>query len=231
MKQSQPGPSSGERKRSPAMKLSMLTLLLIGSSLLIEAQTNPQDPQAAAMQQPAPNQQPQQGAPSGQPAAMPPQQPAAAGAPAGASNVASALHVYAYPKGNQPPDKQPNDETECYQSAQTANQPAPGQGQPADQQGQPSGQSSKAGNGATVKGSAGGAATGAAVGAIAGDAGQGAAIGAVGGAAVGHRRKKKAKEEAQKQQEQQQQQQQAQATDNVKRAYTACMEARNYVVK
>lgn len=190
------------------MKLSVLTtLLLFGSSLFVRAQATPQ------------NQQPGDA------------QPAASAPAPGQNNVASTLNVYAYPKANQPPEKQANDETECFQSAQSVNQSAPTQGQPSTQQGQTSGQSSKAGSGETVKGSAGGAATGAAIGAIAGDAGQGAAIGAAGGAAVGHRRKKKKKEAAQKEQEQQQQQQQAQATDNVKRAYTACMEARNYVVK
>jgi hypothetical protein len=161
----------------------------------------------------------QQGATSGG-------QPPTAGTtpPSGYSNVAATLHVYAYPKSSQPPDKQFHDETECYQSAQGANagQDAP-QGQPAQQ--------SKAGQGSTVKGSAGGAAAGAAVGAIAGDAGQGAAIGAVGGAVVGRRAKKKAKQQAEKEQQQQEQTQQAQAVDNVKRAYAACMEARNYVVK
>lgn len=186
------------------MKLSVLTLFLFfGSSLFLGAQGTPQNQPPGDAQ-------------------------SAAAAPAAAqSNVASTLQVYEYPKANQPPDKQANDETECFQSAQSVNQSAPTQGE----QGQPSGQSSKAGTGETVKGSAGGAATGAAIGAVAGDAGQGAAIGAAGGAAVGHRRKKKKKEAAQKEQEQQQQQQQAQATDNVKRAYTACMEARNYVVK
>jgi len=175
-----------------------------------------------AQQQPAPAGQPpasmpQQGAPAGE-------QGAAGAPPPGQSNVASTLHVYAYPKANQPPDKQLKDETECYQSAQSV---ATDQGQQPAQQGQ----SGKPGSGATVKGSAGGAATGAAIGAVTGDAGTGAAAGAVGGAAVGHHRKKKAKAEAEKQQKEQQQALQTQATDNVKRAYTACMESRNYTVK
>jgi hypothetical protein len=48
---------------------------------------------------------------------------------------------------------------------------------------------------------------------------------------AGRRQKKKAQKEAEQQQQQQQQGQQAQATDNLRRAYSACMEARNYTVK
>jgi hypothetical protein len=157
-------------------------------------------------------------------APAPPQAPANPGQ----SNVAATLHVYAYPNQGQPQNQQLKDETECYNSAQV--QAAPSQNAQADQQGQ-QGQSGKPGQGSTVKGSAGGAAGGAAIGAVAGDAGQGAAIGAVTGAAVGHRKKKKAQKAAQQQQEQQQQAQQTQASDNLKRAYSACMEARNYTVK
>jgi hypothetical protein len=158
-----------------------------------------------------------------EPAAPAPQQ--APGNP-GQSNVAATLHVYAYPNKGQNQNQQFKDESECYNSAQT--QAAPSQNAQAGQQ---QDQSDKAGKGATVKGTAGGAAGGAAIGAIAGDAGTGAAIGAVGGAAVGHRKKKKAKEKAKEEQQQQQQAAQNQATDNLKRAYTACMEARNYTVK
>jgi len=160
-----------------------------------------------------------------EPAAPAPQQ---APANPGQSNVAATLHVYAYPNQHQTSNQQAKDESECYNSAQT--QAAPSQNAQADQQGQQD-QSGKAGKGSTAKGAAGGAAGGAAIGAIAGDAGTGAAAGAVGGAAIGHRKKKKAKEKAQEQQQQQQQAQQTQATDNLKRAYTACMEARNYTVK
>src|SRR5215472_8095257 len=151
-----------------------------------------------------------------EPAAPAPQQ--APGNP-GQSNVAATLHVYAYPNKGQNQNQQFKDEGECYNSAQV--QAAPDQNAQAGQQGQQQGQS-KPGQGSTVKGTAGGAAGGAAIGAFAGNAGEGAAIGAVGGAAVGHRKKKKAQEKAREQQQQQQQAQQAQATDNLKRAYTAC---------
>src|SRR5882672_8506547 len=133
------------------MKAFLLILSLMSSYGLAQSQGNPQPAQPGAIpstQKPAQ----QQPAPAGQPAGSMPQQGAPAGQksgtgapPQGAGNVASTLHVYAYPKGNQPPDKQSKDETECYQSAQG---PATDQGQPTAQQGQ----SGQAGKGATVKG-------------------------------------------------------------------------------
>src|SRR5215510_3444282 len=88
-----------------------------------------------------------------QPAAQPPEQQSGA-QPQAQSNVAATLQVFAYPKANQAPEKQAQDENECFQWAQ-------GQGA-----GTPPAQSDK-------------------------------------------------------------QAQHAQATDNVKRAYSACMESRN----
>ena len=202
-------------------------LFLNSPYFFVEAQITPQQTDGALtteeQQQPVPATQTPAAAP--QQGASPGQQPAP-GAQPGSSNVASTLHVYAYPKAKQSSEKQAQDETECYQSAQTATSGPSGQ-----QQGQQQGQPGTPGQGATVKGSAGGAATGAAIGAAAGDAGKGAAVGAASGAAVGHRRKKKAEKEAKKEQQQQQQAQQAQTVDNLKRAYTACMESRNYTVK
>jgi len=156
------------------------------------------------------------------------QQPQAPVPPApGQSQVAATLKVYAYPNKGQTQDQQFKDETECFNSAQVQAQPTSQDAQAAQQGQDPS----KAGQGAGAKGAAKGAAGGAAIGAIAGDAGAGAGIGAVAGTAAGRRQKKKAQKEAEQQQEQQQQSQQAQATDNVRRAYAACMEARNYTVK
>jgi len=210
------------------MKALFVALALTGSSLLAQTQSNQPVSQPGAqpaMQQPAQQQPPQQGAPEAQ-------QPGAGAPPTGYSNVASTLQVYSYPKANQTQDQQFKDETACYQWAQGQSAPSPEQGQQAAQQGQDAQQGqSKPGAGATVKGSAGGAATGAAIGAVTGDAGTGAAAGAIGGAAIGHRKKKKAQKEAEKEQQQAQQAQQAQVTDNVKRAYSACMESRNYTVK
>jgi Glycine zipper len=208
-------------RRRHAMKAFFAVLMLTGSYLCAQTQGNQPVSQPGAL--PAMEQPAQQPAQQGPPEA---QQPGTGALPAGSSNVAATLQVYAYPKANQTQDQQFQDETACYQWAQGQGAPSPDQGQQAAQQGQ-----SKPGSGATVKGSAGGAATGAAIGAVAGDAGTGAAAGAIGGAAIGHRKKKKAQKETEKQQQQAQQAQQAQVTDNVKRAYSACMESRNYTVK
>jgi len=154
------------------------------------------------------------------------QAPANQAAP-GQSQVAATLKVYAYPNQGQTQDQQFKDETECFNSAQVQAQPTSQDAQAAQQGEDPS----KAGKGQGAKGAAKGAAGGAAIGAIAGDAGAGAGIGAVAGGVAGRRQKKKAQKEAEQQQQQQQQAQQGQATDNVRRAYAACMEARNYTVK
>ena len=96
-----------------------------------------------------------------------------------------------------------------------------------------------------VRGGAGGAAAGAAIGAIGGNAGKGAAIGAASGGAVGgirQRRNAQNQEMAQQQAAQQQaaaanqqateqQAAQQQQIDNYKRAFTAAMEGKGYVVK
>lgn len=208
----------------------LFLLSLIGSCLLTLAEAGPQpaqqqpadevqqpaaaqlppEAQRAHMQQPAPQQ-----APANQPPASPlqnaqsDQQPEAGAPPRESSNVASTLQVYAYPKANQTRDVQSQDESECYQWAQ-------GQGAPPEQQQGPQQSTNESGTGVTVSGSSGSAA-------VAGDAGEGAA----GNAAVEHHKKKKAQQEAEKEQ----QTQQAPATDNVKRAYSACMESRNYTIK
>ncbi len=148
--------------------------------------------------------------------------------------------VFAYPKGGQDQQQQSMDQFECHQwsvqqsgfdptvpqqQAQVAQQTAP----PPDT------------SGGAVGGAARGAALGAVGGAIAGDAGKGAAIGAGVGALGGSmRRRQKQQEraqwEAQQQQQQQQAQQQAQqqraaGMDAYRRAFGACMSARNYQVQ
>ncbi len=159
------------------------------------------------MQQPAP-----QPAPADQPPESPLQnaqgnQPEAGTPSQESSNVASTLQVYAYPKANQTPGMQSQDESECYQWAQ-------GQGAPPEQQGAQQ-STNEAGMGTAAAGSSGSAA-------VAGNP-----EGATSSAAAGHHKKKKAQQESDKEQ----QTQQAPATDNVKRAYSACMESRNYTIK
>ncbi|HEY6307793.1 MAG TPA: hypothetical protein VI488_15180 [Candidatus Angelobacter sp.] len=144
----------------------------------------------------------------------------------GHTNVASTLHVFAYPRNNQSEDQQFKDETDCYQWAQAqAGQPA------AADQAQEGANPSDAGKGAGAAGAARGAAGGAAIGAIAGSPGKGAGIGAVAGTMAGRKTKREAQTQAQKQQQQQQQAQQAQLQDDLRRAYSACMEVKDYTVK
>lgn len=134
--------------------------------------------------------------------------------------------LYVFPANNQTADQQEKDESDCYtwavqQSGYDPINPTTVQAQQVDQ----------GPDGAAVKGAAGGAAAGAAIGAICGDAGKGAAIGAVSGAVVGRHRGN-----VQKQQQQQANNEQAQQTnqslvDGFKKAYTACLEGKNYSVK
>ena len=153
--------------------------------------------------------------------------------------LAATLDIYAFPSKGQTPEQQSQDETACYQFA-TQNSgvdPFALQKQALQQQqqtAQATQEASKAGQGAGVKGAVAGAAGGALIGGIAGDAGKGAAIGAGVGVVAGRRRGRAAEEKA-TQQAQQQGQQAQQATqqqmDNFKKAFSVCMEAKNYMVK
>lgn len=176
---------------------------------------------------------------------------AAQSGPPPAWSPAKSIGMFAYPKNNQNSDQQLKDESDCYGSAgqnSGFDPQAPRPTGPSAQQAQAAQQQAaqQAGKdvskGGTVKGAAGGAAGGAAIGAIAGNAGKGAAIGATVGA-IGGRRKQRMKEEQAKQQagaqtaqSQQQTQAQTQAQfqagmDTFKRAFSACMDARNYSVQ
>jgi len=97
--------------------------------------------------------------------------------------------------------------------------------------GQPVIVQNRAGAGGAVKG----AAAGAVIGEVASDdAGKGAAYGAAAGVVAGRRRGKAAEKQATEQVEQQGQQAQqatAQQMDNFKKAFSVCLEAKNYMVK
>jgi hypothetical protein len=167
------------------------------------------------------------------------------------STPAKSIGLFAYPKNQQSSEQQLKDEQECYGSAgqQTGVDPHVAAPAPASAQEQQAAQKEAADQasgsvpkGGAVKGSAKGAAGGAAIGAIAGDAGTGAAIGATAGAVRGRRQQKKGQKQAEQQAAQQtaQAQQQAQANTNAehqgkidtfKRAFSACMDAKNYSVK
>lgn len=157
-----------------------------------------------------------------------------------AADLASTLDVYVFPSQGQAESQQSQDEASCYDWAvdNTGNDPFDlnKQQQAADQQAAQQMQAAQDGtSGAGAKGALRGAAAGALIGEIASDdAGKGAAWGAAAGAIHSRRSARRQSEQAQVQ-VQQQQQQQAQYTqteiDNFKKAFSVCLEAKNYMVK
>jgi len=151
-------------------------------------------------------------------------------------SLAASVGVYAFPNAGHSSSQQSKDEGECYkwavqntgsdpfqlqQQAQAASQ----QAQAAATQGAPP----TAGSGA--RGAARGAAGGALIGGIAGDAGKGAAIGAAAGAVGGRMRSRSANQQAAQQQAAGTQQATQAQMDNFKKAFSACLEAKKYMVK
>lgn len=161
-------------------------------------------------------------------------------APAGQKTLAATLNVYAFPQKGQTPTVQSQDEAACYQWAvqNTGKDPfavqkeAQAQAQQAEAAKSQVAGSSK---GAGAKGAVKGAAAGAVVGEIASDdAGKGAAYGAAAGVVAGRRKGKKAEAQATQQIEQQAQTAQAasaQEITNFKKAFSACLEGKGYLVK
>jgi len=135
-----------------------------------------------------------------------------------------------YPNMGQSQEQQDKDQFECYNWAKqqsgfdpmapptTSTLPPP----------------SDASQGGVIRGATRGALVGVAVGAIAGDAGKGAAIGAASGGLIGgmRRRDQVAREDQARQQwAQQESAQYTQGRSQYNRAFSACMEGRNYTVK
>lgn len=158
----------------------------------------------------------------------------------GQKSLAATLNVYVFPAAGQPGDQQSREEVECYQWAvgNTGTDPfgASEQVTTAQQQAtQAQQEAARASRGAGARGAVGGAAVGALIGEIASDdAGEGAAYGAAAGAIMARRRAK----QAQYQTAQQGQQQVAQASsqsaaqiDNFKKAFSVCLEGKQYLVK
>lgn len=168
---------------------------------------------------------------------------ASAGAPyvfAQQKSLAATMDVYVFPAEGQAAEQQSKDEAECYSWAvsNTGNDPFELQkkSEQAEQQAaQQKSQVDQATQGAGAKGAVGGAAAGALIGEIASnDAGKGAAYGAAAGAIIARRRSREAKEQANQQIEQQKQQTQqasAEAIGNFKKAFSVCLEAKDYLVK
>jgi hypothetical protein len=167
-------------------------------------------------------------------------EPLAAEETAAQKGLASSMDVYVFPTAGQAASQQSQDEGACYQwavsnagvdpfelSKQTASQ------QQAVQQQQQ--QVSQASRGAGVRGAVGGAAVGALIGEVASDdAGEGAAYGAAAGAIMARHRARTAESKAQAQGQQQiaqSQQVSAEQLGNFKKAFSVCLEAKQYLVK
>jgi len=155
-------------------------------------------------------------------------------------SLASTLEVYVFPTKGQEASQQSQDEAACYTWAveNTGSDPfdlAKQAEQQQQQTQQQQDQIAQAGQGAGVKGAVGGAAAGALIGEIASDdAGKGAAYGAAAGAIVSRRRTRRAKAEASQQveaQSEQAQQATAEQIENFKKAFSVCLEAKEYMVK
>jgi YmgG-like glycine-zipper protein len=176
---------------------------------------------AQAQQSPPPAQQ-----------APPPAQSQQAAAPAANATLAATNPTgrVIYPSKGQTPEQQQKDQQECYNWAvqQTGFDPVVAK-QQLNQTGQQAQGNVDATQGQAVKGAARGAVAGVAIGAIAGDAGKGAAIGATAGGLAGgmKRRDQAAAEQSKVDQAAQQYQQGLEKWD---RAFTACLQGREYTV-
>jgi hypothetical protein len=158
----------------------------------------------------------------------------------GQQSLSGTLGIYVFPEKGQDAKQQSEDEAACYQWAVTNSgtdpfaaqqqQAATAQQAQAAQQ-----QAAQAGKGSGVKGAVGGAAVGALIGEIADDdAGKGAAYGAAVGVVAGRRRGRQQQAQAQQQVQAQEQSQQAATQaqiDGFKKAFSACMEGKQYIAK
>ena len=158
----------------------------------------------------------------------------------GQKTLAATMNVYAFPTAGQPAEQQSTDEAACYSWAvqNTGSDPFQLQKQAEAQQQQAEqakAQAETVGTGAGARGAVRGAAAGALIGEIASDdAGKGAAYGAAAGVIAGRRRARRARSEAQAQvetQTAQAQQATAQQLENFKKAFSVCLEAKQYLVK
>ncbi len=160
--------------------------------------------------------------------------------PPASKPISTSLGMVVFPAKGQTPQKQSQDEGECYawskgQTGVDPMAPPPAAAQPAAQ----SAQKASGADGSRLRGAARGAAAGAVIGEVADDdAGKGAAIGATAGVVAGGRQSRKNQQAAAEQAAQQQQQatQQTQAAnqqqlDLFKKGFAACLEPKGYTVK
>jgi uncharacterized protein YcfJ len=162
-------------------------------------------------------------------------------ASSGQKSLAATMNIYAFPTKGQSSSQQSEDEAACYTSGvqQTGVDPFQLQQQAQAQQQQAAAaqqQAKQAGQGDAAKGAVGGAAMGALIGSVAhgASAGEGAAYGAAAGLLIGHRRQKEAQQQAQAsatQQAQANQQATQEQMTNFKKAFSVCLQAKNYMVQ
>lgn len=155
------------------------------------------------------------------------------------NSLSSTLEIYVFPSAGQTAQQQNIDEGECYTWAvdNTGTDPFDLARQVQQQQANTDAarqQADRVGEGAAVGGAVSGAAAGALIGAIAGDAGKGAAwgagLGALGGASARREARRGARATVDRQAESQARAT-TQQTDNFKRAFGVCLEAKGYMVK
>lgn len=157
-----------------------------------------------------------------------------------AKSLASTMDVFVFPAAGQDAATQSTNEVECYNWAvsNTGSDPFELQKLAAAQQTDTANQKAaaeKTGQGAGAAGAVKGAALGALIGEIADDdAGKGAAYGAAAGVIAGRRQGRAARQKAEAQAEKQGQQKQAATEEqitNFKKAFSVCLEAKEYMVK
>lgn len=161
-------------------------------------------------------------------------------ASAAEQSLASTLQVYVFPTQGQDGSQQSKDEADCYQWAvsNTGSDPFEVSKKEAADQQQAQAEKQAAqqkSQGAGARGAVGGAAAGALIGELAhDDASEGAAWGAAVGAVAARRRGKAAQQQAAAQAEQKAEQSQqltAEQMSGFKKAFSVCLEAKNYMVK
>lgn len=155
-------------------------------------------------------------------------------------SLASAIDVYVFPTDSQEAPEQSKDEAECYEWAVANSGSDPfdleKQAEAQDAQAQAEmAQAQQTGQGAGAGGALKGAAAGALIGEIAdNDVGHSAAVGAAIGGIHSRRRGRAAQQQAVAQAEQSaesSQQATAEQIDNFKKAFSVCLEAKDYMVK
>lgn len=154
--------------------------------------------------------------------------------------LASTLNVFVFPTEGQAASQQSKDEAECYSWAtdNTGNDPFQLQKENEQVQAQSEqlvAETKSATQGAGAKGAVKGAAAGALIGEVTGgDAGDSAAIGAATVAIASRKRARAANQQAQQQAQQQQassQKAMEEQVGNFKKAFSVCLEAKDYMVK